>query len=47
MYRVLLLGAGKIGSAIAHFLSNTGDYDVLVADSDGASLQRVTEIADV
>jgi saccharopine dehydrogenase-like NADP-dependent oxidoreductase len=47
MYRILLLGAGKIGSAIAQFLSNTGDYDVLVADADEGSLERVTEIADV
>ena len=47
MYRILLLGAGKIGSAIAQFLSNTGDYDVLVGDADEASLKRVTEIADV
>ena len=41
MYRVLLLGAGKIGSAIAQFLSSTGDYDVLVADADEASLRRL------
>jgi saccharopine dehydrogenase-like NADP-dependent oxidoreductase len=47
MYRILLLGAGKIGSAIAQFLSNTGDYDVLVADADEGSLKRVCEIADV
>ena len=47
MYRVLLLGAGKIGSAIAHFLSSTGDYDVLVGDADEPSLRRIEEIADV
>src|SRR5579864_3335778 len=47
MYRVLLLGAGKIGSAIAQFLSNTGDYDVLVGDADEPSLRRIEEIADV
>lgn len=47
MYRVLLLGAGKIGSAIAQYLSNSGDYDVLVADADDASLARVQQIADV
>lgn len=47
MYRILLLGAGKIGSAIAQFLSNTGDYDVLVADADELSLRRVEETADV
>ena len=47
MHRILLLGAGKIGSAIALFLSNTGDYDVLVADADEASLKRVREAAKV
>ena len=47
MYRILLLGAGKIGSAIAQFLSNSGDYDVLVADADEASLRRVEQTADV
>ena len=47
MYRILLLGAGKIGSAIAQFLSNTGDYDVLVGDADEQSLARIEQIADV
>ena len=47
MYRVLLLGAGKIGSAIAQFLSSTGDYDVLVGDSDESSLRRLEDSADV
>jgi len=41
MNHVLLLGAGKIGGAIARFLANTGDYDVLLADADHASLARV------
>ena len=41
MYRLLLLGAGKIGSAIAQFLSTTGDYDVLVGDADPAALERI------
>ena len=43
MYRILLLGAGKIGSAIAQFLSATGDYDVLVADADEMALRRLGE----
>lgn len=47
MHRVLLLGAGKIGSAIAQFLSNTGDYDVLVGDADDASLTRIERAANV
>ena len=45
MHRILLLGAGKIGSAIAQFLSNTGEYDVLVGDADEASLQRIERTA--
>lgn len=32
--RILLLGAGKIGAAIAELLSGSGDYDVLVADRE-------------
>jgi saccharopine dehydrogenase-like NADP-dependent oxidoreductase len=47
MHRILLLGAGKIGSAIAQYLSNTGDYSVLVADADEASLGRVKQAANV
>jgi saccharopine dehydrogenase-like NADP-dependent oxidoreductase len=41
MHHVLLLGAGKIGTAIAKFLSQTGEYDVLVGDIDERSLGRV------
>jgi saccharopine dehydrogenase-like NADP-dependent oxidoreductase len=41
MHKVLLLGAGKIGSAIARFLAGTGDYDVLVGDQDAAALERL------
>lgn len=32
--RILLLGAGKIGAAIAEFLCGSGDYDLLVADRE-------------
>jgi len=32
MYRVMILGAGKIGATIAKFLHYSGDYDVMVAD---------------
>src|SRR5438874_1086278 len=42
MHRVLLLGAGKIGSAIARFLDRSGDFDVLVADVDEAALQALS-----
>jgi len=41
MHRILLLGAGKIGSAIARLLARTGDYDVLVGDVDEAALSRL------
>ena len=41
MHRVLLLGAGKIGSAIARFLAHTGDFDVLVADQDEVALDHL------
>ena len=47
LHRVLLLGAGKIGSAIAQFLSNTGEYDVLVGDADQAALLRLERSANV
>lgn len=41
MRQLLLLGAGKIGSAIAHLLSRSGDYHVTVADADPQSLARI------
>ncbi len=43
MHKVLLLGAGKIGNAVAKFLSDSGDYDILVGDVDEAALHRVRE----
>jgi saccharopine dehydrogenase-like NADP-dependent oxidoreductase len=43
MHRVLLLGAGKIGRMIAHFLVDTGDYQVIVADADATALKRIAE----
>ncbi len=45
MRNVLLLGAGKIGAAIATFLRSTGDYDVLVADRDPEALAAVAAIS--
>lgn len=41
---VLLLGAGKIGFAIALMLERSGDYSVLVADQDPARLRAVAEL---
>jgi saccharopine dehydrogenase-like NADP-dependent oxidoreductase len=43
MARVLLLGAGNIGVAIAELLSTSGDYDVVVGDSDRARLKELSE----
>jgi saccharopine dehydrogenase-like NADP-dependent oxidoreductase len=44
MHQVLLLGAGKIGNAVANFLSRSGDYDVLVGDVDESALKRLGNI---
>jgi saccharopine dehydrogenase-like NADP-dependent oxidoreductase len=44
MHQVLLLGAGKIGSAVANFLSRSGDFDVLVGDVDQSALNRLGKI---
>jgi saccharopine dehydrogenase-like NADP-dependent oxidoreductase len=45
MKKVLMLGAGKVGSLIACFLSETGDYQVHVGDSDAEVIKRVEELA--
>lgn len=47
MYPVLLVGAGKIGSAVAKFLADTGEYDVLVVDVDHDALDRLSGVANV
>ena len=41
MNRILLLGAGKIGAAIAELLCGSGDYDLLVADREEDLLNAV------
>ena len=41
MHRVLVLGAGKIGRAIAMLLQSAGDFDVLVADAEPAALAKL------
>jgi saccharopine dehydrogenase-like NADP-dependent oxidoreductase len=43
MTSVLLLGAGTIGRMIATLLSQSGDYQVRVADSDANALKRLHE----
>jgi saccharopine dehydrogenase-like NADP-dependent oxidoreductase len=45
MKQVLILGAGKVGSLIACLLSETGDYQIFVADSDNNAIQRMKELA--
>ncbi|HYD99699.1 MAG TPA: saccharopine dehydrogenase NADP-binding domain-containing protein [Alphaproteobacteria bacterium] len=42
MRKILLLGAGKIGSAMAEMLTSTGDYAVTVADRDAAALEHIS-----
>lgn len=41
MDRILLLGAGKIGSAIIELLGSSGDYDLHVVDKESALLQVI------
>ena len=43
MHRVLLLGAGKIGRMIAKLLHESGDYEMAVADSEPAALERLCQ----
>jgi saccharopine dehydrogenase-like NADP-dependent oxidoreductase len=43
MTHVLLLGAGKIGVAIAQLLSECGDYEVVAGDRDTRSLDKMPD----
>lgn len=43
MKNVMLVGGGKIGVAIAEFLSGAGDYRITVVDRDPAGLSRMPE----
>ena len=43
MTKAVILGAGKIGSAIAKHLFHTGDYEVTVGDIDTSSLARTSD----
>jgi saccharopine dehydrogenase-like NADP-dependent oxidoreductase len=47
MIPILLLGAGKIGSAVAKLLGRCGDYDVRVADADARALERLHAVPNV
>ena len=44
MKKMMLVGGGKIGVAIAQFLSQTGDYRLTVVDRDEASLSRMPKL---
>jgi saccharopine dehydrogenase-like NADP-dependent oxidoreductase len=41
MYAVAIVGAGKIGSAIAHLLADSGDYHLLVLDRSHKQLEKI------
>jgi saccharopine dehydrogenase-like NADP-dependent oxidoreductase len=43
MVRLMLLGSGKIGHAIATMLGSTGDYELTAADRDVESLERLPQ----
>lgn len=45
MKRVLMLGAGKVGSLIACLLSETGDYQLFVGDSVEEAVRRIEELS--
>jgi saccharopine dehydrogenase-like NADP-dependent oxidoreductase len=47
MHRVLIAGAGHIGSLAAELLAATGDYRVTVVDRDELALARLREISRV
>lgn len=46
MHRLLILGAGKIGSLIACLLSEAGDYDVHLGDRRAEEPERVRQLCD-
>ncbi len=47
MHRVIILGAGKIGSAIAKLLHYSHSYDVLVADTHPHTLEQLSTVIPV
>jgi len=47
MHKVLLLGAGKIGRMIVRLLSESGDYEIVVADAFAESLERIISHAEI
>jgi saccharopine dehydrogenase-like NADP-dependent oxidoreductase len=47
MRRIVVVGAGKIGSTIADLLAGCGDYEVVLADRSEAALARADTVAPV
>ena len=47
MHKVLVLGAGKIGSLISGLLAETGDYEVHVADVNASVARSVVAAHDL
>jgi saccharopine dehydrogenase-like NADP-dependent oxidoreductase len=45
MKRILMLGAGKVGSLIACLLAETGDYQLYVSDSNAEALKLIEEFS--
>ncbi len=43
MKTIVVLGAGKIGRMVTHFLQHCGDYTVRVGDSNGEAVNKVVE----
>ena len=43
MHNIALIGAGKIGSIIAEFLTHSGDYQVTLIDQNAERLQQVKD----
>lgn len=43
MRKVLVLGAGKIGSLLSGMLAGSGDYEVYLADAEGGAATRAAE----
>ena len=44
--KVIICGAGRVGSSITEHLSNEG-FDITVIDSNSEAIQRITELYDV
>jgi saccharopine dehydrogenase-like NADP-dependent oxidoreductase len=47
MHQLLLLGAGKIGRAIAKLLADTGEYDLVIGDQHEPSLAALAGLRNV